>query len=62
MTEDTPDEPVKRVEVEHEDGTVRVLTGPEAQAWVEWVAKSISFMQNHGGTVPDVKWEEVDDT
>ena len=50
--------PVKRVEVEHEDGTVRVLEGKEAMSWVQWVATAINFAQQHGGIPPQVDWRE----
>lgn len=60
MTEDIPDEPVTQVEVTHEDGTVRTLEGAEAQSWVHWVGKAVSYMQRHGGKVPEVEWEQHD--
>lgn len=60
MTE-TPDSPVTRVEVEHEDGTVRVLEGEEAQAWVRWIGSIMGFAEEYGGKAPSVSWEQYDD-
>ena len=58
MTE-APDSPPRRVEVEHEDGTVRVLEGDDAQLWVSYVSSALKFAHEHGGRSPDVEWEEV---
>lgn len=58
---DVPDSPVRKVRVEHVDGTVRVVEGEDAHAWAMWVASASTFASNHGGDSPDVEWEEVDD-
>lgn len=61
MTEEIPDEPVRRVEVEHADGTTRVLEGDDAQRWAAWADSALSFATTHGIQAPDVDWREEDD-
>lgn len=61
MTEGPPDSPVRRVEVEHADGTTRILEGDEANLWVSYVSSALKFAHEHGGRSPDVDWEEKDD-
>lgn len=52
------EEPVHRIEVEHADGTTRVLTGDDAHAWAMYVESLMRWSNQHGGQAPDVDWEE----
>lgn len=58
--DDIPTEPVKQVIVEHEGGEKRTLTGSEAQAWAAFIGNAMEFMEQHGGSTPDVEWEEYE--
>lgn len=57
---DIPDEPVRKVTVEHEDGTTRTLDGKHAQVWVAFVAHAVEYMKRHGGEPPEVEWEQYE--
>lgn len=57
-----PDSPVSRVEIEHADGTVKELTGDDAQTWVEWVDTGVGLAVAHGHSAPDVPWNVLQNT
>lgn len=53
-----PDSEVIRIQVVHEDGTMRELSGDDAQKWAEWIDVAIRFAENNGGKSPNVDWKE----
>jgi hypothetical protein len=53
-----PNGPIVKVELTHEDGTVKTLSGEEAKKWGECVATQGFHMANHGMPCPDFAWEE----
>lgn len=58
-----PKSPVCRVEIEHEDGTVKELEGQEAKDWADWVDAGLSFYSVHESrSPPDVDWSVDTDT
>ena len=61
MSEDLPESPVERIEIEHADGTIRVLEGDDAHRWAQWVDSGLYFASTHGGQPPEVEWETIDD-
>lgn len=53
-----PDSPVTRVEIEHDNGTVKRLTGDEATSWTRCVDAAVSEATIRGRDMPtDVGWE-----
>lgn len=60
MSDDIPDSPVRRVTVEHADGTVRELEGEQAETWVQRVARGLAYMEARDGRTLEVDWSEYD--
>lgn len=56
MTEPDTDSPVRRVEIEHADGTVKRATGDDAEAWVDAVDGAFGSIRD-GYQRPAVDWE-----
>jgi hypothetical protein len=54
-----PNGPTIKVQITHEDGTVRTLTGDKAKEWGEVVAGMSLFCDVHGVTCPQFAWEET---
>lgn len=52
------DSPVRRVEIEHADGTVRRATGDDAEAWADAMDGVFAFAADNSAHVrPVVDWE-----
>lgn len=52
-----PDSPVRRVEIEHMDGTVKSVENEEARKWVSWVDGGVGLRVVHGESAPEIDWE-----